>query len=196
MRAILVDFNGTISTDKFWRSLPPAQLDRIQNYLFGTNSDLVKSWMRGQIATQDIALSISQATNIDCGLLLSTLKADCETMFVDPDIICQLKLLRSRFQVHLVTANMDCFNQTVKALSLYNSFDDIINSAEIALLKTDNCFFDWFSNRYNIPLSECALLDDDVSVGIEFTQRGGRYFRVRNPAETLAHLKNIYAAHF
>ncbi|TQF27391.1 hypothetical protein UNPF46_30895 [Bradyrhizobium sp. UNPF46] len=192
MLGLLVDFNGTISDDNFWRSLPAQEAEEVQRKLFVENRDLVRRWMRGQVTSNYVVDYLHDATRIEAQLLRDILITDCQTAFIDNEILQLIRLLRVRLRVFLVTGNMDCFKaHTVRALRLYDVFDDLVISSDIGMLKTDDSFFDWFGVKYQIPITDCYLLDDDLKTGLAFAHAGGRFIRTRGPGETLRYLRGL-----
>ncbi|MEZ4104057.1 MAG: hypothetical protein R3B60_02090 [Candidatus Paceibacterota bacterium] len=47
MKALFVDFDGTLCDERYWRSLPTEEYEAIQELLFKNNTQIVHDWMRG-----------------------------------------------------------------------------------------------------------------------------------------------------
>lgn len=123
---IFCDFDGVLCHDRFWRSLSPEQYEKVQEYLFGNNLDLVNDWMRGKYFAEEINQKVSENTHISYSILWNTFVKDCETMSVSAEALETLNGLRDMYTVILITGNMDCFTRfTRPAAELDQYFDHI-----------------------------------------------------------------------
>ena len=68
--ALFVDFDGTLCHDKFWRSLEPALQEKIQEYLFGVDQEIVNDWMRGVYTSEDIHQKLVEDLKINYEFLV------------------------------------------------------------------------------------------------------------------------------
>jgi FMN phosphatase YigB (HAD superfamily) len=193
--AYFIDFHGTICNDTFWGNVDLHDREVINEFLFKNNIDVVNDWMRGQIRYSDVINLISQETNYPRSFLLNKFVDSCQKMRIPDGIIENLRKLRKHSKLILITTNMDSFKIfTTASLQLYHVFDDVFNSSDFGLLKTDKAgmLFEIAQARHGLLSSSVCLIDDDPNVGNIFLQQGGGgYYRVRSLKETeslLAHL--------
>lgn len=194
--ALLIDFDGTLCHDKFWRSLAPERLARVQNYLFGSRHDLVAAWMRGGVTSEDVNQAVAEALGLDYETLWATFVRDCETMRVDPGVLAQLASLRGAHRLVLATDNMDCLDRfTVPALRLRDRFDDIVNSFNEKTSKNDDggAFFREAVTRNGSTIGSSILIDNSEKSCATFEGLGGQSFLVAKEKTLSFWLKNLEA---
>jgi len=197
-KTIFIDWYITLSHSHYWehlRTTDPESFTLFSGWLT-SNMDEFSVWMRGHHTTSRIAEMIAIETNRPAKFVQSELEISCYDLKVDiPDIIHELQRLRaSGCRVVLATDNIiDFSNITIDSQNLRNVFDDILNSAELGVLKSDvgGGFFDSYLSANNQTATECMLIDDSLAVseGIEGT--GLEQRRVRDSAETLALLRTL-----
>lgn len=178
--ALFIDFDGTLCYDRFWRSLEPGIKDKVQNF-FISNKDLVDNWMRGDYISEEVNKKISDAVFCDHDMLWDAFVNDCKTMFVSKSDLDQISRLRKTFITLLITDNMDCFNRfTVPSLKLDAYFDEIINSFNKQLLKTDNNgeLFKEVVLAKGADISKSILVDNSDGSCKTFEKLGGKAFLV------------------
>ncbi|HEY4486325.1 MAG TPA: hypothetical protein VJB70_01150 [Candidatus Paceibacterota bacterium] len=179
--ALFVDFDGTLCHDKFWRSLEPALQEKIQEYLFGVDQEIVNDWMRGVYTSEDIHQKLVEDLKINYEFLWNIFVEDCRTMFVEKSVLGKIAKLRDRYITVLITDNMDCFDRfTVPALGMDACFDYIVNSYNEKMSKNDNggkLFLD-ISARIGGMLPESILIDNSPKTCEIFQKLGGRSFWV------------------
>ncbi len=173
---LLVDYDGTICFDRFWHSADAALFSQIQIHLFGAERQMLASWMRGELSSEEINQFLSKKTNVSYQRLWEIFVHDCQTMRVDPDHLLKIRDLRSRFATVLMTDNMDCFSRfTVPALNLDQHFDAILNSADHGQLKCDSngVLFGKTAQTYGNIMSEVWLVDNSKQTCEHFAALGG-----------------------
>ena len=178
--ALLIDFDGTLCHDRFWRSLEPNIKEKVQSF-FIANKDLVNKWMRGGYISEEINRKIADAIFSDYNALWDIFVNDCKTMFVSETDLRQIGELRKHFTTLLVTDNMDCFNRfTAPSLSLDAYFDSIINSFDRHVLKNDNNgqLFQEVISTTGAELSRSILIDNSEESCKTFEKLGGKVFLV------------------
>lgn len=174
---LFCDFDGTICRDKYWRSLPPELFDKVQNLLFGADMTFVNDWMMGRHTAEKANQKVALALYMPYKMVWRLFVNDCVTMRVSKTMLSRISELRSRYSVILLTGNMDSFSRfTVKSLRLDHHFDLVINSYYERRLKTDN--FAACAERYGVPITECFVIDDSLSVCASFEALGGTAFLV------------------
>jgi len=178
MKPILFcDFDGTICHERYWRSLPPDQHEKVQNLLFRSDKTRVNDWMRGKYTAEEVNRFVSEETGIPYEELWKLFVNDCSTMRVSQEVLEKLSALRDRYRVILMTGNMDSFSRfTAPALKLEHYFDHISNSYHERKHKTDNRgeIFVEYAERFGAPLSSCVVIDDSPNVCATFEALGGR----------------------
>jgi hypothetical protein len=184
VRVVFVDWYKTLSTSVFWQQrpgcrLPAADLDRAESYVF-SNAELVRQWMLGAVAAEDVCTSAAGSLGLAAGDLLADLEHTCRRMeFDDPTSVDALRAIREQgIKVVLATDNMDTFPRwTVPALHLGGIFDAILDSASLGVLKGElvdgqSPFFGpWLSDQAIVP-AEAVLVDDSptasaAAIGME-----------------------------
>ncbi|MBI4836572.1 MAG: HAD family hydrolase [Candidatus Abawacabacteria bacterium] len=174
---LLVDFDGTLCFDRFWRSVSPEVMAQIQSLLFSANRDLIRNWMRGQYSSEQVNRFIADTTGVAYDDLWEMFVRDCENMSVSPKALAQVALLRERFHTVLLTDNMDCFTRfTVPKLQLNAYFDHILNSADHGKMKSDNDgeLFAKLAKKIGVSIDQTWLVDNSVSACEHITKQGGR----------------------
>jgi len=181
-RALLIDFDGTLCHDRFWRSADEKTRITIQEFLFSPdNNRIVTEWMRGFYSSEEIHAILGKELNLDVARLWRIFVDDCRTMQIEKDVLNRILLLRNDLMTILVTDNMDCFSRfTVPALNLERYFDMILNSADIHMLKNDdngavykNIFADNCSD-----ITHSILIDDSEKSCELFKRLGGIAYHV------------------
>ncbi|MDB5195312.1 MAG: hypothetical protein JWO84_496 [Parcubacteria group bacterium] len=178
---LFIDFDGTICPDRFWRSLPPAQYQLLQDKLFGENLQLIGEWMRGGHTAEEINHYVSDMLGSPYEEVWGIFVRDCETMHVSRVLLERLAALRGKYVLVLMTGNMDSFDRfTVPALSLTDYFDEIVNSYSRGKLKDENQAAEFVrcAERYGVPLSVCTAIDDSPRVCAAFAAQGGTALQV------------------
>ena len=114
---LFVDFNGVISYDPFWKSLLDKNhilnrdLQRIEDFVFKENFDLILDWMVGKYNSEDIHKIISKELDIDYTLLFDNFVSDCKKIDISEKILNKLKSIKSNYVLILATGNMDSFDR-------------------------------------------------------------------------------------
>lgn len=187
-QAVFIDFDGTICMDRYWRSLPAEQHSALQSLLFGEDPKLANDWMRGNYTAEDVNQYAAEKLGIPYDELWQCFVSDCKTMYVSPELLAQLAVVRKTHVLVLMTGNMDSFHRfTVPALELENHFDYISNSYYERKHKTDingELFTDW-SSKLQIPLSKIHLIDDSATCCTFFDALGGTAHQTKGPEHTI-----------
>jgi FMN phosphatase YigB (HAD superfamily) len=178
--ALLIDFDGTLCHDKFWRSLPTETLEKIKIFEFG-GSGIAQKWMRGEHTSEEVNQSIAKEIGMPYAELWNIFVDNCSSMQVSAEVLEKINSLRVRYHTVLLTDNMDSFDRfTVPALNLQNYFDLIINSYTEKRGKNDDegkLMLDVLQ-RVGSEAKESYLLDNSESSCNIFTVLGGTSFLV------------------
>ena len=197
---LFVDFNGVISYDPFWKSLLDKNhilnrdLQRIEDFVFKENFDLILDWMVGKYNSEDIHKIISKELDIDYTLLFDNFVSDCKKIDISEKILNKLKSIKSNYVLILATGNMDSFDRFTLPNNkyLYNFFDEIHNSFNFGLLKTTNNgeYFKKIIKKYNLNPKNSYLIDDSNSTCKIFSDLGGTSFRTKTENDVLDIISN------
>lgn len=193
-RIIFVDFNGVISYKNFWYTLEKndkTAYDNINQTLFVSNFELVKSWMLGKNTSQEICEYLSLKLSLDCDYIYNSLVESCKKIDLSINIKNALQRLKELYKIILVTDNMDCFSDFIVK---YNSdyfqiFDDIFNSSESGYFKNEVYFK--FIEKYNAKINLSYLVDDSIKNCEIFNNLWWKAFNVKWETEVLQVLKWI-----
>jgi hypothetical protein len=183
-KILFLDWNGTLSYDKFWghletgNDLEKKNFIKIEKALFSEMRNLLQSWMKGQINSLEICEKINKKTNISQEYLLAELQKSCENMdLCQPEIEKMLLVINKSIPyIVIATDNMDTFsNWTFPILQKkYPVFKHYINSFEIGFMKNEikenqAIFFEDFLKKTKINIKDCVLLDDSSSTTLSQT---------------------------
>ena len=178
---IFIDFDGTLCHQRYWRSLPHAEHEKVQNLLFRSDKSLVDDWMRGNRTAEEVNAIVAAHIGMDADELWKLFVKDCETMIVNSKTLARIYALRASYAVILMTTNMDSFTRfTIPALRLGDHFDAISNSYYEGKKKTDDGgeIFAEYAKRSGVPLDRCFLIDDQERVCVVFERLGGTAYQV------------------
>jgi len=65
MKPILfIDFDGTLCHDRFWRSLPAEQYEKVQTLLFKERKSYAEEWMKGKHTAEEVNQFLSEQLRI------------------------------------------------------------------------------------------------------------------------------------
>lgn len=191
---LFIDFDGTLCHDRFWRSLPVEQYEKVQEFLFGEDKTLLNDWMRGKRTAEGVNESVAQHLGIPFQELWQLFVHDSENMYVPQEALDTIQALREKFTTILITVNMDSFSRyTVPALELDRYFDAISNSYYEGLFKSDvgGEVFRKYLSKYDAPAEESILIDDSPSAGEAFSALGGIFLHVSKDKDIAYHLNRI-----
>ena len=198
---IFIDWYRTLSHSFFWEhwfnpeqpSHPERQLfDRLQEGF--RKGDLVAEWMRGHPTALQVCKLLAEQCEADPNHLLKHLIRSCrQAKLASPKIPALIAELKSRgTRVIVATDNMDVFvDWTVPALSLLETFDDIVSSSQLGVLKSDvdpaggSLFFTRYYGQQPFDPTRALLIDDSVLIG-GLIARQGLQFEAITPERDLA----------
>lgn len=205
-KIVFLDWNGTLSTSKFWGHLEKSNEDdkrlfqKIDGMLFGELNHLIKPWMRGEIKSENVIKELSSKIRIDYQKIFNEFVRGCEEMEYVTDKCIEFinKIKISGTRVIIATDNMDSFIRwTVPALELKSVFDDILDSYTLKALKNDfdekgnSLFFDKFMRVNKINKGESILIDDSEDKEGRIQAYGIDYFQVEVKTGILPALEQI-----
>lgn len=180
-KTLFIDFDGTLCHDRFWRSLDPVLMEKVQQSLFLDDKSVVSDWMNGAYTSEDINKKLADDLGIEYSFLWDVFVKDCQNMKVENAVLGQLKKLRNSYKIVLVTDNMDCFDRfTLPALKLDEYFDVIVNSFNKRVSKNENngqLFRDVIERVGSNP-ADSILIDNSEKSCSVFQNLGGTSFLV------------------
>ncbi len=195
-KVIFFDWNKTLCHSRFWEQLEdadhPGHEDgkKIAQYLFQDHRDLLKVWMRGELATDMLLQDIGNTMHVDFNFVKHELETSCRKMeFIFPDIPNVIRELQRKGMLCVIaTDNMDTFRQyTMEHMNLAEIFDDFLLSNELGTLKFDKDpnnkgipFFDAFLAKHGLQYKDAVLIDDCVDDGT-YAQKGFRILHATSP---------------
>lgn len=202
-KVIFVDWHGVMSKDPFWESvlalkdkLGSGLRSHLSN-LFGSDSEVVDGWMRGEVSTSEVV----EPTQRYLGerrlqdFLERRIVEDCRTMSVDVELALVLASLRDRVLIVLATDNTIEFERVFRAAKVRSrvppqtrdqidstlnqvarNFDDILCSASIGVLKAEDpqAFFGSWLSENSLRFGDSLLIDDRADNCQAFRRLGGR----------------------
>lgn len=191
---LFVDFDGTLCHDRFWRSLPAEQYEKVQSFLFGEEKTHVQEWMLGKRTAEEINELLAEHLDVPFQELWNVFVQDTSSMKVSQESLNAIKSLRDVYTTILITVNMDSFSRfTVPSLQLNDYFDVISNSYNEGLFKSDNDgeVFRKYIHTYQAPVASSILIDDSPSACATFLSLGGISRQVTGDNDLAYHLKQI-----
>jgi putative hydrolase of the HAD superfamily len=165
VKAIIFDFNDTISPDNFVSSFEQhAQLlsmparEAVSLYM---GNGMLRSLMLGEITEQEFWQKLSCVAKIPIGVLMRVGRTIRDSRRLDPAVMRLVAWLHPYYRLALLTDNSrETFSVWVNRYGLETWFDAILNSAEYAMLKSNPEFYRLCLHRLQCDASEALLVDD------------------------------------
>jgi len=189
--ALFIDFDGTLSSGRFWSSSDTASTLATE-LLFAPSHTLIAEWMRGKRRAEEINDWLSSHGGLDPQPLWQLFVDGCRSFEVSPTHLSLVKRIREcGVPVVLVTDNMDCFSRfTAPALGLPSIFSHIVNSVDHGCLKEEGLFL--IAERLSgVPLTRTLLLDNSVPTCCLFNELGGTSYCVSGVTDTVVILDKL-----
>ena len=206
IKAVFIDWNGTLSTSKFFGHLEtekPDLYNQIQNILFGGElGQLINPWMVGEYNSEDIVTKLSQQLGLPYEELMHHFIFSCENMIISEEVLDLIDQTREEgIKVVIATDNMDSLDRwTSEALRLNEHFDWILNSYYLKSRKGQfdeegkSLFFDDFLAENNLMPENTILIDDSEDKGGNLSRYGIEYRKVEFDNGLKAELQKILKA--
>ena len=144
-KTIFIDWNGTISSSKFWWHLEQSKKSednkvfaRIEKSLFGNLRETIKPWMLGELQSEDVIDKVAKDSKLEYDKVLKEFIKSCASMeIVSKDVLKLVSKIRKKgTKVVIATDNMDSFTRwTYPGLKLFNHFDGYLNSHYLHAMK-------------------------------------------------------------
>ncbi len=192
INSIIVDFDGTLCSGRYFEPLGQDALDAIAQLVFGDNSPhWADPWMKGELSSHDIAVYLSKHLPNSAEDILSSLREGCSNMPINPvlrDFTLQQREVGRK--TALVTANMDVFTEVVvPANGLEAQFDIVLNTADHGTLDKGILWrraFEFFGPGYSFD--SALLIEDSPEMVLLFQSLGGFAYRYEGDQDFLAWL--------
>lgn len=191
VKIIFVDWNGTLSTSKFFGHLDKESPDlytKIQHALFqgGKLEHLLDPWMVGDFNAEFVIKHLAKYINVSSEHLFQEFTKSCQNMFIYPEVLKMINKIRNKnVKVAIATDNMDSFNRwTVPALKLADHFDGILNSYDLKAKKKDfdkngeSLFFGKFLRENDLKPEETVIIDDSEDKDSKLSKYGIGYIKI------------------
>lgn len=184
IKAILFDFDGTLSNGRFYSTLSesdPVLFKKIQQKVFTKdNWELLSSWMRGEIDYEEFNKKISEMLNVSTDLLNDALIESVKKMSLNQDLFNFAVEQRAKgIQTAVFTDNMDVFEEVfVVENKLDENFDHIFSSSTYGMLKDDNDgeFLDLVVQKFGVDISEVLFIDNSLKAEDLMNSKGGVFY--------------------
>lgn len=187
---LYIDFYHTLSDDNFWRNCSDDIKSAATEHIF-SDYDMVCDWMRGKYTSEDMNRRLAEKTGVTYGSLWDAFINDCRSLYVNTNLLTHIRQLQNRYKTVLITDNMDSFSRfTWPDLKQAGAFDEMVNSADYGLLKSDNNgkLFEITAPGNN---KNHILIDDSKQNCELFNNRYGRSVQTTGPDDTLQILKEL-----
>lgn len=207
LRAVFVDWFGTISSSRFFEhwSAPDhprrSAFDALQDWWFDPASQpFLNDWLTGSRTVDDFLALTSERWDLP----LEEARAELLESFrhwtlLEPETRSLLAALRGRgVRTVLATDNVDaCIRWAVPALGLQESFDDVLSSHELGVGKGEpgGRFFRPYLEAHGIGPGESVLIDDSESIRNAVEACGIRFLHASRGTGPGMHLRKLLEAH-
>ncbi len=115
MKAVFFDFDGVLSTDRFYSTLVtqyPKVCEYKDNVIFRGQEKFGDRWMRGEFTYKQINQMIADATGVPFEIINNMFIESVRSFQLEKELLSYIKELREMgIPVALVTNNMDIFNE-------------------------------------------------------------------------------------
>ncbi len=181
IQTILFDFHGVLCFYEFYKPMLeleyPEVLEWISKNVFEEDKELVRSWMRGELSSDQMNKDIAKRVGIEFEILNKAFIDSVQSMKLDEELMsCIFKIRETGIKVGLVTDNMDVFAKiTAPRHQLEEKFDVIVSSADYGFLKKENNgkLFDIALEQLGGSIASSLMVDNQPGVIEVFKNKGG-----------------------
>lgn len=188
IRAVIIDFGFTLSSDYYFRELGPRYTERITELVFSRDSSISRRWMGGLVTSEDVAEYLSDHLDASAEDIYSALVRGCSRMSFNQAVwdFARDQKAEGR-KLALVTVNADIFRDViVPSHGLDEEFDTIVSSSDFKSESPSkrplwDAAFDALGPEFRYANS---LLIEDTRREVElFRKLGGMAYRYRNDSD-------------
>lgn len=163
MKAILFDFDGVLTIDKYGSDSilrylsehTPVPLERLQKEYYRVNKGL----LYGKYAHEDIwdAYCESVGCKIDYSVLIDSFR----NAPLDAEMLSLVRELKASYKIGLITDNkVDRIREILSFHNLEDLFDVVTVSAEVKCGKTERAIFDKTLEALNVAPDQSVFIDN------------------------------------
>jgi hypothetical protein len=197
IKCVIFDSGFTLMSDYYFKISPPGipqWFDIIQKEIFGDPS-IADPWMRGELATLDIAGVLSRHIPLDIPTIAATMERGCQHLSFN-QVVWDFAVVQkaSGRKTALVTGNYDVFTKVVvPAHGLDQLFDVILNSSDYHEIRKEILWPIAFERLGGgIGYANSLLIEDGESQPALFRSHGGFAYQYHNDAMFLDWLDSIH----
>ncbi len=187
IRCVVFDFGFTLCSDLYFNVSPPGCPEwqaLFRKHIFSYHL-LLDQWMRGDLATTDIARKMAEHVHLDLPMIIRFMEQGCENLRLNQAVLnyALAQKVEGR-KTALVTLNMDIFDRIVAPVHhLDRVFDVIINSANYHELRKDYLWQLAFQRLGSgIRYGNSLLIDDSATNVSRFQKLGGMGYQYSDDA--------------
>ena len=188
IRAVIIDFGFTLSSDYYFRELGLQYTDRIAQFVFSRDSEIGRRWMGGLISSHEVSERLSDCLGLSADEIHSALARGCSRMSFNQSVWNFARTQRADGRkLALVTGNADIFREViVPSHGLDREFDSIVSSSDFGVELPSkqplwDAAFDALGPEFGYANS---LLIEDTRREVElFRDLGGAAYQYRNDQE-------------
>ena len=196
IRAVIFDYSGVLAylpDDSAYKQLADRYGVRLRTFrrlLFGGNS--FRLALLGEISAEHHWSTTARLLRIPPMDVPEFIEAIWQMDELDEELLALIGCLRKRFKVGLLSNAASDLRQVLAARpGIVGSFDDLVISSEVGLVKPDVRIFELAVQRLGVSPEE-VLLVDDLEQNIVGAQRAGlQVLHYRNSQQSLAVLKEL-----
>jgi FMN phosphatase YigB (HAD superfamily) len=185
IRAVIIDFEFTLSSDYYFRELGSQYTQRITELVFSRDSEIGRRWMSGLATSEDVAGYLSDHLDTSEKEVYSALVQGCSRMSFNQAVWDFAKSQKAEGKkLALVTVNADIFRRViVPSHGLEKEFYTIVSSSDFRAEHPSkqplwDAAFDNLGSEFGYANS---LLIEDTRREVElFRKLGGTAYRYRN----------------
>ena len=188
IRAMIIDFGFTLSSDYYFRKLGLQYTDRIAQFVFSRDSEIGRRWMGGLISSHEVSERLSNCLGLSADEIHSALARGCSRMSFNQAVwnFARTQSAEGR-KLALVTGNADIFREViVPSHGLDREFDSIVSSSDIEVELPSkqplwDAAFDALGPEFGYANS--LLIEDTLREVELFRDLGGAAYQYRNGQE-------------
>lgn len=188
IRAVIIDFGFTLSSDYYFRELGPQYTDRIAQFVFSRDSEIGRRWMGGLISSHEVSERLSDCLGLSANQIQSALARGCSRMSFNQSVWNFARTQRADGRnLALVTGNADIFREViVPSHGLDREFDSLVSSSNFRVELPSkqplwDAVFDALRPEFGYANS---LLIEDTRREVElFRDLGGSAYQYRTDQE-------------
>ncbi len=188
LRAVVIDFGFTLSSDYYFRELGPRFEKRVTELVFSRDSEIGRRWMSGLVSSEVEAEYLSDHLDVSAEDIYSALKQGCSRMSFNQAVwdFARSQKAEGR-KTALVTVNADIFSDVIiPSHSLDREFDTIVSSSDFGVeLPSKQTLWDAAFEALGSEFGYAnSLLIEDTRREVElFRNLGGRAYQYHNDSE-------------